>query len=229
MPPEPTHLRVVGDIHGDSDALAAALETMTPDHHLVLLGDLVDRGPDSPGVLTRVCDLVQNGRATLIRSNHDDKLYRHLIGRPVTITPDLQETLDQLARHPQGGEIKAAFLHVYEQAPWWVNHDSITMVHGAFHPDMQHCATPAEAANRKARDILRWLSLYGESRQQEGEDLPTRTYGWVDNIPAGHVVMVGHDVQSTVAPAPMAGRLGGNAIFMDTGCGKGGKLSWKDV
>jgi len=62
-----------------------------------------------------------------------------------------------------------------------------------------------------------------------GETLPVRTYRWVETIPAGWTVIVGHDVRSRTAPPIMANAAGGRAIFLDTGAGAGGRLSWIDL
>jgi hypothetical protein len=55
-------------------------------------------------------------------------------------------------------------------------------------------------------------------------------YNWVDEIPMGRTVMVGHDrmpVFNVPITEPMVktNSNGGKAIFIDTGCGKGGFLT----
>lgn len=73
--PDPARLPpvAIGDIHGRLDLLAAALAAFC-DRHIVLLGDYVDRGPDSAQVIARVRELVESGRATALRGNHDQML-----------------------------------------------------------------------------------------------------------------------------------------------------------
>lgn len=63
----------IGDIHGRLDLLDAAIARF-PGRHLVLLGDYADRGPDSRGVIARVRELVEAGRATALLGNHDEML-----------------------------------------------------------------------------------------------------------------------------------------------------------
>lgn len=63
----------VADLHGRLDLLDQLLIDL-PDRHLVFLGDLTDRGPDSPGVVARVRALVEAGRARLCLGNHDQML-----------------------------------------------------------------------------------------------------------------------------------------------------------
>lgn len=77
-------LDVVGDVHGELDALHALLEQLGydadgqhPDGRcLVFVGDLCDRGPDSPGVIALVRRLVESGRALATLGNHEINLLR---------------------------------------------------------------------------------------------------------------------------------------------------------
>jgi serine/threonine protein phosphatase 1 len=63
----------IGDIHGCAKALDGLLEAinLTLDDHLVFLGDYVDRGPDSRGVLERLLSLKEECQLTLLRGNHE--------------------------------------------------------------------------------------------------------------------------------------------------------------
>lgn len=75
-------LDIVGDIHGEHEALCALLQHlgyseagMHPEARaLVFVGDFCDRGPDSPAVLTLVESLVRSGRACAVLGNHEINL-----------------------------------------------------------------------------------------------------------------------------------------------------------
>jgi hypothetical protein len=75
---------IVGDVHGEIDALRRLLAKLGYDddgHHterrrLVFAGDLTDRGPDSPAVLELVSRLIESGRAQAIAGNHELNLLR---------------------------------------------------------------------------------------------------------------------------------------------------------
>ena len=69
----PGRLLALGDIHGCSLALDAVLEAaaLGPDDTLVTLGDYVDRGPDSRGVLDRLIELRGRCRLVPLLGNHD--------------------------------------------------------------------------------------------------------------------------------------------------------------
>src|SRR5438067_1256408 len=63
----------IGDIHGCLTALKTLLEFVAPedDDRIVALGDYVDRGPDSRGVLDLLISLHAGGRLVALRGNHD--------------------------------------------------------------------------------------------------------------------------------------------------------------
>ena len=67
----------VGDIHGCSAALAALVRAieLTPLDALVFLGDYIDRGPDSRGVLDQVIALQERCTVVPLLGNHEDPLH----------------------------------------------------------------------------------------------------------------------------------------------------------
>src|SRR5262245_22201687 len=66
-------LLAIGDIHGCSRALDALLEAvkLTAEDRLIFLGDYVDRGPDSRGVVERVLALHASYPVVALRGNHE--------------------------------------------------------------------------------------------------------------------------------------------------------------
>lgn len=78
--PEATRYYAIGDIHGRLDlyeAMIAAIEgeiAAAPalDHRIILLGDLVDRGPDSAGVVTRTHNWQQTRNVRVLAGNHEE-------------------------------------------------------------------------------------------------------------------------------------------------------------
>lgn len=76
-------LDLIGDVHGEIDALRALLHKLGVDlgrgtvrRKLVFLGDLVDRGPDSIAVVQLVQRLVELGHAQVVLGNHELNLLR---------------------------------------------------------------------------------------------------------------------------------------------------------
>jgi len=78
-------LDIIADIHGEIDALRNLLNTLdyttegvhADGRHLVFLGDLVDRGPDSPAVVNLVRRLVESGGAQCILGNHEFNILKN--------------------------------------------------------------------------------------------------------------------------------------------------------
>jgi serine/threonine protein phosphatase 1 len=66
----------MGDIHGCAAALAALVEAVRPgpDDSLVTLGDYIDRGPDSRGVLDQLIALTVRCRLVPLLGNHEELL-----------------------------------------------------------------------------------------------------------------------------------------------------------
>ena len=107
---------IIGDIHGCYDELAQLLERLgyqiqvvqngersivvapPTGRRAVFLGDLVDRGPNSPDVLRLVMGMVEAGSAICVPGNHEAKLLRKLRGKDVQLTHGLAQTVEQLDR-----------------------------------------------------------------------------------------------------------------------------------
>lgn len=72
----PARVIAIGDIHGCSTALAALLAAVDPKPNdtIVLLGDYVDRGPDSKGVLDQIIALASRCRLVPLLGNHEEML-----------------------------------------------------------------------------------------------------------------------------------------------------------
>ena len=84
-------LYAIGDVHGCAQTLDALLSeldvdaggSLGPDDTVVFVGDYVDRGPDSPGVLDRMIELeASEGGAeyVFLRGNHDQMMLEYAEG-----------------------------------------------------------------------------------------------------------------------------------------------------
>ncbi len=214
-------LRVVGDVHGDTAGFAAAART---GHFIVQLGDLVDDGPDTPGTLALMFRLIDEGNGLFLLGNHDFKLARALRGDNVHRGGSLARTLAELPP-----ALAARALPEIMRAPAWIAAGDIVFVHGGYHPAMLTVPAPPFPAGRPEPLLAR--ALYGQtSGRTTGAGRPERLLGWVDDIAPGCTVYCGHDRRSSDGrPYVKTGRLGGVAVFLDTGAGKGGHLSWIDL
>jgi protein phosphatase len=219
--PPGVKIRVVGDVHGDATGFAYAVAT---DRFIVQLGDLTDHGPNSAGTLRMMFDLVERGRGLFILGNHDLKLGRVLSGDQVRIDPVVQATIEQL-----DDDLKTRTLRLVAEAPAWLRHGPALFVHGGFHTAMLEQASPDHGLGRPQGPLAR--ALYGEPTGRiQPDGFPERSLRWVDRIPEGLTVYCGHDRRSSDGrPYVRHGQLGGKAVFLDTGAGKGGHLSWIDL
>jgi protein phosphatase len=213
-------LRVLGDVHGDIRAFRAAAAT---DRFLVQLGDLSDHGPDSAGVIRLMLEIMAEKRGLFILGNHDRKLGRALSGLGVRMDAPLAATLEQL-----DDTLRSKALTAIHRAPAWIIQGTRAFVHGGFHPAMLD-EPPPPALGRVSALMSR--ALFGETTgRMQSDGYPERVLRWVDRIPAGLTVYCGHDQRSTDGrPYVRNGAAGGQAIFLDTGAGKGGHLSWIDL
>lgn len=225
-------LRVIGDVHSDATAFSAALEGAAAERLFVIqLGDLTDGGSDAPGVLRRVFAMLDARAGLFLLGNHDHKLRRALTGVRLHIDANgLGQTLRQIDEAPDAEALRARILTEVARAPAWLRINQRVFVHGGFHPRMLHAMPPPEAGAQRP-DGLVPRALFGQvTSRMRADGFPERLHDWVDRIPPGITVYVGHETRSSDGrPLTHVGALGGAAVFMDTGAGKGGHLSWVDL
>ena len=87
--PDGMRVYAIGDIHGRLDLLDLLLAKIAADDErrgdgvetqYIFLGDLIDRGPDSRGVVERVLELSRSQRVVALRGNHEQMMLEGLIG-----------------------------------------------------------------------------------------------------------------------------------------------------
>jgi protein phosphatase len=220
IPPD-VPIRVVGDVHGDAVGFGYAAAT---DRFVVQLGDLTDYGPDNAGVLRLMFRLIDEGRGLFLLGNHDLKLARFLAGQQVRNEATLDATLAQL-----DAVLRERVVREVAIAPAWLRRGGAVFVHGGFHTEMLEMSAPEHGLERAHGALAR--ALYGEPTGRiQPDGYPERSLRWVDRIPTGVTVYCGHDQRSTDGrPYVRKGVAGGLAVFLDTGAGKGGHLSWIDL
>jgi polynucleotide kinase-phosphatase len=216
---------IIGDVHGCRAELETLLETLGYElvrdasgrpagaahpagRTAVFVGDLVDRGPDSPGVLRLVMGMVAAGTALCVSGNHEQKLARKLNGRNVQLTHGLPETLEQLAREPAEfvAEVRAFIDGLISH--YVLDGGSLVVAHAGL----------KEAYHGRASGRVRSFALYGETTGETDEyGLPVR-YPWARDYRGSAAVVYGH------VPTPKPEWIN-NTICLDTGCVFGGALT----
>jgi len=216
---------IIGDVHGCREELAALLgqlgysETEPGDapgpvyrhpqgRKVVFLGDLVDRGPDTPGVLRHVMAMVEAGSALCVPGNHDIKLMRKLRGRDVRITHGLAESLAQLENEPEELKQRVAGFIDGLVSHYVLDGGRLVVAHAGMKGSMQG----------RGSGKVREFALYGETTGETDEfGLPVR-YDWAAEYRGRAMVVYGH------TPVPEPEWLN-NTICIDTGCVFGGRLT----
>ena len=147
----------IGDIHGCSAALDALLDAIRPrpEDTIVTLGDYIDRGPDSRGVLDRLIDLGRRCRLVPLLGNHDQML----LGCPLREVPDLLAARHRRARRPStptapgvtSPSSPTSTTSSSKAASTYHETDTHIFVHANYFPDMPMAEQPV--------GMLRWESL----------------------------------------------------------------------
>lgn len=210
---------IISDIHGCYPELTVLLDRLgyriegdivTPPEgrKAIFLGDLVDRGPDTPAVLKLVMGMVNAGTAICIPGNHDVKLVRALKGKNVKIAHGLAESLAQLANEPQEFRDQAAAFLDSLVSHFVLDGGRLVVAHAGMKAEMQGRASGA----------VREFALYGETTGETDEfGLPVR-YNWASEYRGDSMVVYGH----TPIPKP---EWINRTINIDTGCVFGGSLT----
>ncbi|TJZ49730.1 polynucleotide kinase-phosphatase [Streptomyces piniterrae] len=216
---------IVGDIHGCRseletllgrlgyalvrDELGRAVDAAHPEGRTaVFVGDLVDRGPDSPGVLRLVMGMVGAGHALCVPGNHENKLGRYLKGRKVQHTHGLAETTEQLDREDDAFRAEVGDFIQGLVSHYVLDGGGLVVCHAGL-PEKYHGRTSGR---------VRSFALYGDTTGETDEfGLPVR-YPWAEDYRGRAAVVYGH------TPTPRANWLN-NTICLDTGCVFGGTMT----
>ena len=195
---------VIGDVHGCCEELNNLLGIIKPDlkqDRLVMLGDYIDRGPDSCSVLHRIVTLQQEfgkEHVVLLRGNHEQMavdFYRRWDSS--FLWNGGEETLESFTRNNDDLE---RYIDFFEELPLFFEDEHFIYVHGGIQPGVP-------LLEQSEPDLL-WL-------REEFIFSPERE---------AKTVVFGHTstcwIHETWEPFISPGRIG-----IDTGCVYGGYLS----
>ena len=159
---------IVGDVHGEIEVMERLLLHLGYDENgnsadgrrLVFLGDLIDRGPDSPGVVDRVRNLVEQGQAHCLMGNHELNI---LLGRPLPgngwfIQPNPVEKTGEFNSRRVDPEKIDEYLQFFASLPIVLENDSLRLVHACWH---------RPSISRLLRDASLNLSITDQYRHYE--------------------------------------------------------------
>jgi len=218
---------IIGDVHGCARELEKLLEklgyhltskgpagkrTVRLSHpegrKIILVGDLVDRGPYSMDVLRFAMRAEQDGMAKCVIGNHDDKFLRWLEGRDVRINKSLQTTIDETVRETPKflGDAK----HYLAALPSHLILDGGKLI-------VAHAGLPEKYHGIESK-TSRAFAMFGETTGQTDDlGFPVRL-DWARNYTGNAIVVHGHVAEKKV-------RHKNNVWCLDTGCVYGHKLT----
>lgn len=200
----------IGDIHGCLRALTTLLNAVgpRPDDLLITLGDYVDRGPDSKGVLDYLIDVHATGRLVALRGNHDQMMV------------DARDGTDGRLWLACGGQATlrsygtAAYLeYEFNDIPerhWdflenrcvnWHETETHFFVHGSVAPHLP--------LDQQSEEVLLWEKLFADRSMPHC---------------SGKIMVCGHTRQTSGEILDL-----GHAICIDTGCYGGGYLTCLEI
>ncbi|AVZ38257.1 MULTISPECIES: polynucleotide kinase-phosphatase [unclassified Dietzia] len=216
---------VIGDVHGcpleleellerlgytlERDQAGRAIDARHPEsRRVVFVGDLVDRGPDSPGVLRLAMGMVDAGTALCVSGNHEAKLAKALGRGTVRATHGLQQTLDQLATEEASFVARTRAFCDGLVAHYVLDDGDLVVAHAGL----------KEKYHGRASGRVRAFALFGDTSGETDEfGLPVR-YPWADDYRGSATVLYGH---TPVTETEWVN----NTMCLDTGCVFGGSLT----
>jgi protein phosphatase len=215
---------IIGDVHGcraeleellatlgyaiERDAAGRPVNARHPERRAVFVGDLVDRGPDTPGVLRLVMGMVAAGTAFCVAGNHEAKLVKALRGKNVKRSHGLDASMEQLDAETEEFRVGVDRFIDGLISHYVLDGGRLVVAHAGL----------IERYHGHASGRVREFCLYGQTTGETDEyGLPVR-YPWATEYRGRAVVVYGH------TPVPAAEWLN-NTLCVDTGCVFGGRLT----
>lgn len=214
---------VIGDVHGCSDELLELLDVLAPgpDDQVVLLGDLMDKGPDGPG-----CVRIARGRGLRsLMGNHEEKHVRwrkHFSRKaanpsysiPMKTSPFFQE---------QNARLSEEDVEWLRSCPPLIDlGGGLVAVHGGLQPGIR---LEDQKPDKMMR--LRYVDAEGDHVPLDYDNLrvPEGCVHWTDSYDGDQDVVFGHEAFSLSSPLVVRRPSGRTCYGIDTGCVHGGRLT----
>ncbi len=199
-------LIAIGDIHGCRVALDCLLDAIQPDSDdiVVTLGDYVDRGPDSRGVVDRLIELQSKTRLIGILGNHEEMMMN--VVRGYTEHHDWVrhggvETLESYGFDGDLDFLPEEHHEFFDSLDNYFEYGDYFFTHAAYDPDLPLI--------EQTREMLRWYSL---------------TQGIPVAHQSGKIAIVGHSANREGEILDV-----GHLLCIDTYCYGGGWLTAVDL
>jgi protein phosphatase len=221
--PPGTAFDILTDVHGCVDEFGDLLERLgygrparperdpwrVPEgRHLVIAGDIVDRGPGIAALLRVAMAMVKAGTLSVTIGNHDDKVLRALRGRTVKVSQGLEASLAQLGKEPRAFRRKVTDFIASFPSHLVLDDGRLVVAHAGL-PEAMHGRTGGR---------VREVAMYGLTKPGADEwGLPLRI-DWAASYSGRATVVYGHT--PVVEPVWI-----NDTIDIDTGCVFGHRLT----
>lgn len=193
----------IGDIHGSDTALETMLAQLQPaaDDTVIVVGDVVDRGPDTRRCIDLLLELQTSCKLVFLQGNHEEMMLSALAGNEwATAWPVYggRETLDSYGGSP--GSIPESHLEFIRNGLDYFQTDNAIFVHANLQPGV--------GLEWQLPGWLRWNHLSGHEKPH----------------PSGKTVVCGHTRLRSGKPAILNGW-----VCIDTAACAGGNLTCLDT
>jgi bis(5'-nucleosyl)-tetraphosphatase (symmetrical) len=222
---------IIGDVHGCIDELKELVQLLAPaaDNQLIFIGDLIDRGPDSSGVVRQVVQWSKQMDVKLILGNHEEKFLRYV--KHIKDGSGLEKQMKRIDEFPKLldslGDGELSFLQNGYHSINLPDYNSL-LIHGGVWRDI-HFSLPATYLYQEDNsDINKQLSLLNKTRYLNpegkfvsyGKEKPEDVF-WAGDYKGqfGHIYFGHHPFMQ---PNPFQFT---HATAIDTGCVYGGWLT----
>lgn len=178
----------IGDVHGRLDLLQAALDAVArhgagSDVRLVLLGDYIDRGPESRGVVDLLMGLQRDAPLVCLKGNHEDLMVRAIRdGKPADVRLWLREGGDRTLASYGAASLEEAAVAVPAEHLRWMSRLPLTTadarrvyVHAGLSPQ-----SPMDAQDERTCLWIRDVFLAAEAGAFEQHVVHGHTPLWRD-------------------------------------------------
>ena len=168
-------LYAIGDIHGCAQTLEALVEEIDPteNDHLVFIGDYIDRGPDSKGVINVLLQLRDRFQCTFLRGNHEAMMLNYLDHNELELW-HINGGDSTLASYSNEGRVEIPEEHVefIRDTVYYHDEPDFFFVHAGLKPDL----TILENLERHSSDTFLW----------ERSHLSATELAWEKPVVCGH-------------------------------------------
>lgn len=206
---------IVGDIHGCIDEFDELIKTLSYDKNsdrLILLGDLIDRGPDSVAVVARAREM----DLECVMGNHDYKFLKWF--RSVGSSNDVYD------RHVHYSKFSDEDVNYIARMSNYIKVDNTVIVHGGLRANVPLAKQSKEDLYyiRYMDKDMRFVSL--KKINKFGKEALGAKF-WTEFWKGPESVVYGHNVHSYENPLIEEVAPGVSCYGLDTGCCFGGKLT----